>query len=215
MGGLLDRYGTSAEDILHRGMTIARSLLPPLPFTEDEKHIASHLIRATGDPSLPLLLRFSKDAVNVGVEALKQGVTIVVDSHVVLGGLDRYAAEALGCRCLCVLDAPGAPQEAKRRGVSWSAAGMLLSQGQIDGAIVVVGTAPTALLALLDLWDGGMAQPRLVIGAPVGLVLAAEAKGELMQRSIPYIVIAGARGGGGPTAAILNALMDLALGKDR
>ncbi len=208
--GLLERYGASPADIARRGEEAARALLPPLPLSAAEREVAVQVLRATGDPSLPSLLRFSPGAVEAAVEALTRGATIVADSHVALWGIDRAAAEALGCPLACALDAPGAAEEASRRGITRSAAAMLLSRERLDGALAAVGTAPTALLALLDLVDEGLARPALVVGVPVGLVLAPEAKEELRRRPLPHIVIEGTRGGGGVAAAIVNALLALA-----
>jgi precorrin-8X/cobalt-precorrin-8 methylmutase len=208
--GLLERYRASPQDIYQRGLDAARSLLPPLSLAPPEEEIAVQLLRATGDPALLTLLRFSPGAVEAGLKALRSGAAIVADSHVTLAGMDRQSAQRLGCPLVCALDAPGAEQEASRRGVTRSAAAMLLSQGSLEGAVVAVGTAPTALLALLDLSDQGLARPALVVGAPVGLVLAPQAKEELMARSLPYIAILGSRGGGGAAAAIVNALLGMA-----
>ncbi|MCS7276395.1 MAG: precorrin-8X methylmutase [Dehalococcoidia bacterium] len=208
--GLLDRYRASPQEIYQRGVAVARSLLPPLSLSPTEEEVALQLLRATGDPALPTLLRFSPGAVETGVQALRSGAPIVADSHVTLAGIDRQGASRLGCPLVCALDAAGAEEEASRRGITRSAAAMLLSREAVEGAVVAVGTAPTALLALLDLWDEGLARPALVIGAPVGLVLAPEAKEELMARSLPYIAIVGSRGGGGAAAAIVNALIGMA-----
>jgi precorrin-8X/cobalt-precorrin-8 methylmutase len=78
--------------------------------------------------------------------------------------------------------------------------------------VVVVGNAPTALLALLDAVDEGRASPALVVGTPVGLVAAAEAKEELVQRAVPFITVLGTRGGSAIAAAALNALLRMATG---
>jgi len=207
--GLLERYRASPQEIYQRGLAAARSLLPPLSLTVAEEEVALQLLRATGDPALPALLRFSPGAVEAGVGALRSGAAIVADSHVTLAGIDRQTAVRLSCTLVCALDAADA-EEALRRDITRSAAAMLLSREVLDGAVVAVGTAPTALLALLDLWDEGLVRPALVIGAPVGLVLAPEAKEELMARPLPYIAIVGSRGGGGAAAAIVNALLALA-----
>jgi precorrin-8X/cobalt-precorrin-8 methylmutase len=81
---------------------------------------------------------------------------------------------------------------------------------QLDGAVCVIGNAPTALLALLDLCDAGIVQPALVIGMPVGFVAAVESKDELMARGLPFVTIAGTRGGSPLAAAATNALLRLA-----
>ena len=81
---------------------------------------------------------------------------------------------------------------------------------RIDGAVVAVGNAPTALLALLDLVDAGMVSPALVVGMPVGFVACPESKEELVKREIPYITIMGRRGGSSAAAATINALLELA-----
>jgi precorrin-8X/cobalt-precorrin-8 methylmutase len=81
---------------------------------------------------------------------------------------------------------------------------------ELDGGVVVIGTAPTALLAVLDLVDAGEVQPALIVGTPVGFTAAAEAKAELMGRSVPYVTVEGTRGGAALAAAATNALLRLA-----
>ena len=84
-------------------------------------------------------------------------------------------------------------------------------QGISDGAVVAIGNAPTALLALLDLVSEGLVRPALVVGMPVGYVACAESKEELTRSDVPYITIKGRRGGSSAAAATVNALLTLAL----
>ncbi len=102
------------------------------------------------------------------------------------------------------------PDRARRLPRSAEAMRLLAADGTLDGSGVVVGNAPTALLALLDLVDAGQCRPAFVVGMPVGFVAAAESKAELMARDLPWLTIEGTRGGSPLAAATLNALLTLA-----
>jgi precorrin-8X/cobalt-precorrin-8 methylmutase len=98
---------------------------------------------------------------------------------------------------------------AQREGTTRSVAALRELAPHLNGAVVAIGNAPTALLALLDLVDQGLASPALIIGMPVGFVACPESKDELMRRPVPYITIPGRRGGSSAAAATVNALLDL------
>ena len=104
---------------------------------------------------------------------------------------------------------PEVAARAQLEGTTRSVAAIRELAPHISGAVVAVGNAPTALLALLDLVDAGAVAPALVIGMPVGFVACAESKDELVRRDLPYISILGRRGGSSAAAATVNALLEL------
>jgi precorrin-8X/cobalt-precorrin-8 methylmutase len=167
------------------------------------------MVYAAGDPGLAPLVRIHPDAIAVGIAALRAGMPVTGDVRMVVAGLDHERLVGFGCTVRCAIEAPGA-EEGPRLGMTRSAAGMVaLADGSSQG-IVVIGNAPTALLALLDLVDAGRAAPALIIGTPVGFVAAAEAKAELEARRLPFVTVAGTRGGSAIAAAAFNAILRLA-----
>ena len=109
----------------------------------------------------------------------------------------------------CAIDTPEVAERARRESTTRSVAAMRELAPRVGGAIWAIGNAPTALLALLDLFDAGEVDPALVIGMPVGFVACAESKEELVRRDLPYITVEGRRGGSSAAAATVNALLDL------
>jgi precorrin-8X/cobalt-precorrin-8 methylmutase len=178
-----------------------------------EAEIVRRIVYAGGDPTLATLVHIHPEAVAAGLAALRGGEPILADVRMVAVALDHRRLEAYGATIRCAIDVPGAAEEARSRGVTRAAAGMVTLADGLGSGIVVVGNAPTALLALLDLVDAGRARPRLIVGTPVGFVAAAEAKVELAARAIPYITVEGTRGGSALAAAALNALVRLADGE--
>ena len=109
---------------------------------------------------------------------------------------------------VCTLADPGVPELARRLGTTRTAAALELWGDRLDGALVVVGNAPTALFRLLELVEEGIAPPAAVIGVPVGFVGAAESKDELARHpsGVEHLVVHGRRGGSAIAAAAVNAL---------
>ena len=180
-----------------------------LPDDDEERQIALRIAYAVGDVSVLPSVVCASGAVRAGVEALRRGAAIITDVRMVLTGIDRPRVKQLGLSPRAAIDEPGVPAAARERGITRSAQGILSLADSLEDAIVVIGNAPTALLALLDLIDGGM-RPALVLGFPVGYVAAAESKDELMLRAVPYITIRGQRGGTPMAVAAINTLLRLA-----
>jgi precorrin-8X/cobalt-precorrin-8 methylmutase len=105
------------------------------------------------------------------------------------------------------VDDPEVTKLAKESGRTRAETAIERLGAELNGCIVAIGNAPTALFALLDLVDQGAVQPALVAGIPVGFVGAAESKAELVKRNIPYITLTGSRGGSPLAAAAINALI--------
>lgn len=205
---LVQRYALPPERIepLSRERLAAHLRLPPdLP--PDHAEIVARVAYATGDPALAAAVRLHPDAVPAGVAALRAGRPIVVDVKMVRVGISRRHAGPLGCRVRCAIDDPVVAARAAANGLPRAVEAMRRLVPEMDGAVVVIGNAPTALLAVLDLVDAGTVRPALIIGMPVGFVAAAEAKAELMARPVPWITVEGTRGGTPAAVAAVNTLL--------
>jgi precorrin isomerase len=140
-----------------------------------------------------------------GIAALAAGAAIVCDVRMVAAGI---APTAAGRIVHVAVEQPGAAEVAARAGMTRSAAGIEVLRTQLDGAVVVIGNAPTALFRVLELVLAEAARPALVLGFPVGFVGAAESKAALADNDlgIPFVTLSGRRGGSAIAAAAFNAL---------
>ncbi len=209
---LVERYALPAEQIEGRSFEIIEGLLPPdLICTHQERQIIKRIVHTSGDPGLVSRVRIHPAAVESGLAAIHAGATIFTDVQMAAAGVNRRLADTFGCSVRCALGTEGVAAAATRDGTTRAIAAMRLLGSELEGGIVAIGNAPTALLALLDMVDLGTVRPALVIGVPVGFVGAAESKQELLARSaIPSISIEGFRGGSTLATAIVNALLLLA-----
>jgi len=208
---LLDRYGLLPDAIYAESFARIDALLASLRLPDAEHDIARRVVHATGDPALASMLRFHPEAIASGLAALRAKRPIVADVRMVAVGVNAAWLAEVGCDLFCAIEEPLAAALAARRGITRSAAAIEAFGRRLDGAVVVVGNAPTALLALLDLVDAGAARPALIIGLPVGFVAAAESKDELMRRGTPWISLPGLHGGSPAAAATVNAILRLTL----
>lgn len=183
----------------------------PRPFVGSEWIVARRMIHTTADFDLLAHIRFHPDAITSGVDALLAGADIVTDTRMALSGIPVRRLEPLKCKVRCLIDDPAVARRARSEGVTraWAAVDEVMAHGGAD--IFVIGNAPTALYRLLDWMERGARPPRLIVGMPVGFVNAAESKELLMaQDAIPYITIAGRKGGSSLAASVVNALLKLA-----
>lgn len=210
---LLARYGLPPAEIEARSLALVEELAgPALPTEPAARRVAVMMLYATGDPSLADQVRIHPTAVEAGLAALRGGCLIVTDVRMVAAAVEEERLARFGVRVVCAIGQPGAERIARERGTTRTAAAIDLLANRLNGAVVVIGNAPTALLALLDAVDAGRARPALIIGTPVGLIAAGESKAELARRSIPFVTLLGTRGGSAIAAAALNALLRLAEG---
>lgn len=149
---------------------------------------------------------FSKNAIRRGVEALRGGCSIVTDVSGVAAGMNKQNPRNYGNEIVCRISDADMMEMARREGTTRSQACMRASAGQIDGGIVAVGNAPTALLEVMQMAREGIVRPALVVGIPVGFIKAAESKMELASSDMEYISNVGRKGGSAVAAAIINAL---------
>ena len=167
---------------------------------------ARRMVHACGMVDLVGDLAFSADAGTAGRQALANGAPILCDVRMVAAGIISSRLPAAN-EILIGLDMPETDALAKRLATTRSAAGMDAMADRLNGAIALIGNAPTALFRLLELIAGGAARPALVLGIPVGFVGAVESKAALAESGLPFITLHGRRGGSAIAAAALNALL--------
>ena len=200
----------SPADIERRSMEIIESELGSTEgLSETEKLIVKRVIHTTADFDYKQNMKFSENAVQNGLEALKNGTVIVTDTHMAESGISKPAMKALGCRACCFMSDSDVAERAKRDGTTRAVASMDKAAELFghENVIFAVGNAPTALIRLDELIRVGKVEPALIIGVPVGFVNVVQSKEIIMGGSAPYIVAAGRKGGSGVAAAICNALI--------
>ncbi|WP_407551600.1 precorrin-8X methylmutase [Streptomyces sp. Pv4-95] len=173
----------------------------------DVSQVAVRMIHACGMVDLVRDLAFTPEVVANGRAALRAGAPILCDANMVASGVTRKRLPA-GNDVLCTLADPSVPELAARMGTTRSAAAMELWRERMDGAVVAVGNAPTALFRLLEMIEEGAPRPAAVIGIPVGFIGAAESKDALIAHpsKLDHIVVRGRRGGSAMAAAAINAM---------
>ncbi|KAB6716877.1 precorrin-8X methylmutase [Roseobacter sp. TSBP12] len=176
-------------------------------FDAGMERLAIRLIHACGMVEVADRLAFSPDAYAVGHAALKAGAPILCDCEMVGAGIIRRYLPAEN-QVIVTLNDPRTPERAKEIGNTRSAAAVELWEPYLDGAVVAIGNAPTALFHLLELIDQGAPKPAVILGFPVGFVGAAESKAELAgnPRGCDFVALRGRRGGSAIASAAVNAL---------
>lgn len=193
-------------EIERRSLEIITRELGAHDFAPEVAAVVKRVIHTSADFDYAENLKFSPDAVALGIEALKGGAKIVTDTTMALAGISKPALAKLGCTARCYIADEDVAAQAKIEGTT--RAEIAVRHAVRDGAeIFVVGNAPTALIALDRLICDGKAAPKLVIAVPVGFVNVVEAKELFINCATPAIVAAGRKGGSNVAAAIVNALL--------
>lgn len=173
----------------------------------DLEKLAVRVIHACGMVDVVRDLQFSPGAGLAGRRALAAGAPILCDAHMVAEGVTRARLPASN-PVICTLKDERVPGMAQAQGNTRSAVALELWRPWLEGSVVVIGNAPTALFYLLEMLDAGAPRPALILGFPVGFVGAAESKAMLAadSRGVPFVVVNGRRGGSAMAAAAVNAL---------
>jgi precorrin-8X/cobalt-precorrin-8 methylmutase len=206
----------SGPQIEQRSFAMIDEALPDrCGFSLDEWEIVRRMIHTTGDTGLAPAIKFSPDAIASGVAALNSCAAIYADSNMIRSGLSLarlrdahpgYAAASITC---CVADNDVAA-DATRSGLPRSLFAIRKARPMLDGAIATFGNAPVALLELNRMVAEEGLRPALVLAMPVGFVHVIESKEELMSLGVPFVAVAGRRGGSTLAVAALHALSTLA-----
>jgi precorrin-8X/cobalt-precorrin-8 methylmutase len=197
-------YLSDPAAIYARSFEIIRREADFSALPEDARHIAVRMVHACGMPDIAPDIVMSPDFVAAASGAIKRGAVIFVDAEMVRHGI---IDKSLPIDCL--LNDPRARTEGLAKGITRSAAAVGFWRERLGGSIAIIGNAPTALFALLEMIDAGADKPVAIVGMPVGFVGAAESKQELIDdpRGVPFIALKGRRGGSAMAAAVINALM--------
>jgi len=180
--------------------------LREIRFTSRELPVVKRVIHATADFDFKDILRFSPNAIDAGIWAIRNGCNIITDVRMVETGIMRYRLKPFNASVHCFSSDADVIKRAAFENITRTAASMRKAAQYLEGSIVAVGNAPTALMELLRILNEKNIRPALVIGVPVGFVGAAESKDALMASNYEYIATCGRKGGSTVAAAIVNAL---------
>jgi precorrin-8X/cobalt-precorrin-8 methylmutase len=200
-------YIRDAAEIYRQSFATIRAEADLARFPADVAKIVVRLIHTCGQVDVTEHVAFTDDVVARTSAALRNGAPVLCDSSMVAAGITKARLPA-GNEVVSLVADPRAPDLAARRGTTRSAAGVELWADRLDGAVLAIGNAPTALFRLLELIDDGAAAPVAVLGGPVGFVGSAQSKAELVERprGMAYLVVQGRRGGSAMAAAAVNAI---------
>jgi len=204
---LAHSYETDGAAIYRASFATIRAEADLARFSPEEEVVAVRMIHAAGMVDLAASIRFSPGFATVARRALQHGASILCDARMVSEGITRARLPADN-EVICTLQDPRVPGLAAEMGNTRSAAAIELWRPHLEGAVVAIGNAPTALFHLLNrLAEPGFPRPAAIIGCPVGFIGAAESKAALMQDDpAPWCMVDGRLGGSAITVAAVNAL---------
>ena len=200
-------YIRDGQEIYRNSFAIIRAEANLESIPADLEKLAVRVIHACGMVDAIEDLRFSPGAGKAGRDALAAGAPILCDARMVLEGVTRTRLPANN-QVICTLKEEGVAEMALEQGNTRSAVALELWRPYLEGSVVVIGNAPTALFYLLEMIDAGAPKPALILGFPVGFVGAAESKAMLAadSRGVPFVIMQGRLGGSAMAAAAVNAL---------
>ena len=203
---------TPEHPIFLESVKYIRSKIGITGLDEVQQSILERIIHSSGDFSLQSCIRFSPNACENAIKALQNGAKIFTDTYMAEAAISPMAKRTLNSEMQCILGM--APTSIDSTLTTRSAIGMRniwldleMKENSLNSPFVVIGSSPTALMALLDLVESGHAPPSLIIGMPVGFIGVSESKRRLLNSDCPYIVLAGSKGGASLAAATTNALL--------
>lgn len=199
-------YVKDPDEIYRQSFATIRAEAGLERLPEDLQALAERMIHACGMTDIVGDIAWDRDPVAKAKFALENNAPILCDAQMVASGIIRKRLR--GNDVVCVLDDPSLPDLAQRLGTTRSAAAVELWRTRLDGAVVAIGNAPTALFHLIDRIEAGGPRPAAIFAFPVGFVGAAESKQALIEAKlgIPYVTLRGRRGGSAIAAAAINAL---------
>jgi len=204
-------YVTDGDEIYRRSFGIIRDGADLSGLPADLATVAARIIHACGDLGIVADIAASPGVVEAARSALEAGAPVFTDSLMLANGITRRRLPADN-DVVCTLRDPAVPELARAWSTTRAAAAVSLWGDRLEGAIVAIGNAPTALFHLLELVLDGGSRPAAVVGMPVGFVGSAESKVALAEHvlpgggHLPWIVVHGHRGGSAMAAATVNAL---------
>ena len=202
------RKGQNIED---ESMQVIDNEVGPHSYDKLEWPIVRRVIHATADFDFAGKNRivFQKDAISSGMSALKNGCSIICDVNGLVGFLNKQNPKNFGNKVICNISNPSVIETAKKEGKTRAEVSMRLVASEMNGGIVAIGSAPTALYEVIKMISEGVTKPALIVGIPVGFIAAAESKDELQKIDVPFVTNIGRKGGSSCAASIVNALFKL------
>ncbi|SDJ11857.1 precorrin-8X methylmutase [Frankineae bacterium MT45] len=200
-------YERDGAEIYRRSFATIRAESDLARFPSDLEKVVVRMIHACGMVDLAGDVAFSPDVVSAARTALRAGAPVLCDAQMVASGITRRRLPAAN-EIRCSLAEPGVAELAAELGTTRSAAALQLWGDAIDGAVVAIGNAPTALFHMLEMIAAGGPRPAAVLGLPVGFIGSAESKTALAENpfGLPYLVVHGRRGGSAMAVAAVNAI---------
>jgi len=207
MTATLDDYIRDPQEITRRSFEIVRAETDLSGLPAEVGEVVLRVVHACGMPEIAADIAYGGDMAAVGRRALQEGAAILADCEMVAEGITRARLPQAN-RVLCTLNDARTPDLAQRLDTTRSAAAVDLWGEELEGAVVAIGNAPTALFRLLEILRAGAPRPAAIVAFPVGFVGAAESKDALISSglTIPYLTLRGRRGGSAMAAAAVNAL---------
>jgi precorrin-8X/cobalt-precorrin-8 methylmutase len=215
---ITEQLTRAGQQIEHDSFAIVDNEAGAHNYDDGSWQIVRRMIHATADFEFNGLTRFHPDAVQAGLKAIEEGAAIVADVEMICVGLSKPRLAHFGVTTHQFISDEDVIADAKAQDTTRAVQAMRKAQrqGLLNGGIVAVGNAPTALLEVIRMIREEGVKPALIVGMPVGFVSAAESKEELAElKDVPWIITDGRKGGSTLVVATLHALLALAEQKQR
>lgn len=208
-------YEINPMGIENKSMDIIADLIGSHSWDPMVKAVVHRIVHTSGDPDYANIVKIHPEAIQSGIEALKRGALIITDVNMLKTGINKPAMNKTGSEAVCIVSDKEVAEEAKKTGETRSMTAMKMLKDKMNGSIIAIGNAPTALFTVLELCKEENIIPALIIGTPVGFVGAAESKDLLIEEApVPYITVTGTKGGSPIAASVINALLYLIVERD-
>lgn len=181
-------------------------------YDEDQKKVVMRLIHTTGDFEFANMTLFSPNAIKAAMDALDKKLPVITDVNMVKTAVTAKYTDAAGIDRHCFITDENVIKGAEAEGKTRAEYSMEYAAEKYPEAIYAIGNAPTALLKLMELYKEGRVKPALVVGLPVGFVMAAESKQMLSETDMNFITNIGTKGGSPCAGAVINALIKIKAG---
>ena len=198
-----------AFDIEKKSFEIIDSEIGSHNYTGPQWAIVRRVIHATADFDFAGRgkILFHEKAIESAFNAIRSKCTVVTDVDMVLAAINKKSLADLGLKTACYISDGKVREDARRSGRTRSETAMRHAARDMDGGIVAIGNAPTALYEVINMVREGATKPALVVGIPVGFVSAPESKEELARMDVPFITNIGRKGGSPAASSIMNAML--------
>lgn len=208
----MTRRFMSPKDIESKSFRILHEKMGVLDVSPEKLAVITRVSHATADVEFGKKLYIHDKAIESAVSAIRAGCNVITDVEMVRAGIRKKGLEKFGGKVMTFLnDEDVIKRASETKDATRSQMAMKKAVDYMDGSIIAIGNAPTALFEVIDQIKAGNAKPAVVVGIPIGFVGAAESHQELMDLDYPSITVPGPRGGSPVAASIVNALINLAL----